>query len=325
MAKIGYRRMSGAIGLSLQEQGTRGMWWEKRRALLDYLRSRGHEVVLTNRLSKATLGDERVCREQLWEEPGAGTYDVLLIEFGGSNAQFFGRDLEETYRLIAAHDGPVIYLCDDPDLWFPWKATPNEEWSRWTVLVNAAAERAGPRVYPVPGGARVMDFPVASLLPMAEALPARGDHLAYVGRPLGRGDAFRRLIAAGAPFRVYGRAEEWEEFGLRVQEAPPQPQRGAFYATQLGCLAIADKKHKKMLWRTGRAYHAISAGCPVLAEANHTLLAANFGAYADPTKVAEWAARWRDSAARAEDVRHQQGAIARERVILEDTVSRCGL
>lgn len=326
MATIGYRRLSGSIGLSLKEHGTRGLWWEKRRALVNYLEEdRRHSVHFIGRMTKQTMqdGDVPIFNH---DPDGKHRYDVLFVEFGGTNAQFFGKALAETYRLVERHKGPIFYLCDDPDLWFPWKAMPGEDWSRWTVLVNAAAERAGPRVYPVPGGARVLDLPVASLLtPDKPVEKYARDNLVYVGRPDGRSDAFRRLIAANAPFRVYGRSEEWEEYGVRVEEAPPQPQRGAFYAGQIGCLAVADKKHKKMLWRTGRAYHAVAAGCPVLAEANHTLLASNFGAYDDPARVREWVERWRDPARRADDVRQQQGAVARERPILEDTIRECSL
>lgn len=325
MATIGYRRLSGAIGLSNMEQGTRGMWWEKRRALVGHLGERGHVVHFIGRMTKQTQQDKML---HYFHDPEAKSrYDVLLVEFGGTNAQFFGRDLEETYRLVSWHKGPVVYICDDPDLWFPWKATPAEDWTRWTVWVNADVERAGVRAYLSPSGAKVLDLPFASLLAMEPPVEKaiRDPFLTYIGRPGGRTDAVRRLVAAGAPFRVYGRGEEWGEFGVRVEEAPPQPQRGAFYAQQLGCLALADRKHKKMLWRTGRAYHALAAGCPVLAEASHTLLASRFAAYADPARVRDWVERWRDPAQREKDVREQQGAAARDREILEDTLRRTSL
>ena len=49
---IVYRRMSGAIGLTDLEKGTRGLWLEKRRALLAELRRRGHVVDVVNRMTK---------------------------------------------------------------------------------------------------------------------------------------------------------------------------------------------------------------------------------------------------------------------------------
>lgn len=305
--------MSGAVGLSYQETGTRGMWWEKRRALFDLLARQGHELRVLSKLTKATL--EAGGYEHL---VGSEDCDVLVVEFGGSNKRFFGDDLAETRRLIRAHKGKVVFICDDPDLWFPWKDLPDEDWSRWTVWVNATGPADS---FPVPPEATVVDFPFSSLQATRPPTAAEGDKFVYLGRPSGRAGVFKKLIAAQVPLQVYGRAKEWEELGMMVREAPAQPARGAFYGKQFACLAIADAKHKRMGWRTGRAYHAIAAGCPAVAESDHPGLS-HLLTFSQPRDLVALLARLKEPGARTALVIEQQAKIVGEQALVSAALQK---
>lgn len=311
--RVGYRRLSGAIGLSDKEAGTRGMWWEKRRALLAELVRRGHAVHLASRLTKESA-------PMAWGDHDGPPYDLLVVEFAGLNLRFFGDDIAETIKIIEAHDGPVVFLCDDPDLWFPWGRLPLRQYMRWKILVNSPLTEQ-----PVPSNASVLDAPFASLQPMLAPVPAEDERFAYVGRLEGRVKVFKQLVAGQAPFQVYGRGSEWGKLGVSVLEAPAQPQRAAFYARRLGALAVTDRRHKELRWRTGRAYHAISAGCPVVAEAGHPVLASTFARFTSADDLRRMAAQLRDPAERVALVLEQQERAARDRAAMAFALDECGL
>ena len=123
--RIGYRRFSGPVGITQQESGTRGLWWDKRLALLRLLQSRGHQVVPMTKPTKHSAG--------VWKpvyDPQLARIDLLLIEFGGTNMQFYGDDIRQTMELLRRYNGMVLYLNDDPDLMLPWSLLPQENWSR---------------------------------------------------------------------------------------------------------------------------------------------------------------------------------------------------
>lgn len=263
--KIAYRRMSGAVGFGFNEKGARGLWLDKRIWLLNTLRSRGHHVDVTNRLTKES--------DMGWPVPElTNEHEVMFIEFGSSNQQFYGEDLTKTFEMIAAFQGrKIIFICDDPDLPFTWKSVPANRidlFSAWMNCNNPAPLGGMPIMVPL------YDFPISGCCPESAWTKPATEHsgsLAYIGRGSGgRKEVVEALLSFGIPLRIYAKAGEWPE--KHIYPAPSQSDRTWFYNQQAGCLALADTKHKKLGWRTGRAYHAIRAGCPVLAEKDHPVL-----------------------------------------------------
>jgi uncharacterized protein YceK len=312
--KIAYRRMSGAIGVTTKEQGTRGLWWEKRRALVDFLTQRGHEVSYFNRMTKQSASFARPLT------PPISHYDILIVEFGSSNKQFYGKDLDATIGICNSFRGPKIFINDDPDLPFIWDAIRPNDWVCWHNALK-----------PVPLGKQynnipIFDMPFSSLMDAQE--PAKAfdkSALVYIGRPLGRGPIVRYLIANKAPWKVYGKQAEWDEFGIFVSTAPDQPKRAEFYAGQLGSLVLADKKHKEMGWRTGRAFHAVMAGCPSIIEADHTQLGHLFKTFKSIDDINKAFHRWRDPELRLADWSKQAWSVLEERDIAVKTLEKSGL
>jgi len=269
--RVAYRRMSGAIGVSPKEQGTRGLWYEKRKALVELLWQRGHQVEFVSRMTKES---QFVPVHQL------NNQDILLVEFGSSNMSFYGNDLKDTIKMVNDFCGPVVFLNDDPDLPFIWDMVNKpKQWTCWYNATNAKPLGKQPK------DVKIYDMPFSSLQKAEEPREQyQKFYLVYIGRPNGRSRAVKQLIAGGVPWRVFGKQKEWEDFGVMVQEPPHQPERAGFYSCQLGCLVLADNKHKEMGWRTGRAYHAINAGCPALIEADHKLLQ-GFPTFNSPLEV----------------------------------------
>jgi hypothetical protein len=312
--RIAYRRMSGMIGLTDLEQGTRGMWLEKRRALLATLAARGHEVALINRMTKYS----QPVVEPKWD----ASYDLLMIEFGSSNTRFYGKDLAETQRMVEQHRGRVIFLCDDPDLPYLWKTIEPKRLDRWCVWANASNHES---FGGLPSSVGVLDAPFASLLPQPDAPSQGGEPFVYVGRPNGREKVFRMLLDGGAQFEVGGREAEWKDFSVVVREMPLQSQRSAFYAARRGCLVVADRKHKRLGWRTGRAYHALYAGTPVLVEADHETLARSFACFGSAATVQVLDKDWMNAEARANVWREQMRLARADQDIMLATFLACDL
>lgn len=315
--RIAYRRMSGAIGLSLEEKGTRGLWWEKRRALFSALQNRGHSITLFNRMTKPSIGINSRAAMNFRQDSA----DVLMIEFGSNNTNFYGEDLLETQEMARLHPGKIVYLCDDPDLPYLWK-TVQTDFDRWSVWMNAryAAPFGGQ-----PAEVRCFDFPFSSL--QAARVPShtyQADALVYIGRAGGRDSAVKDLIQSRAPWRVYGRAAEWNKFLIPVFDAPDQPFRANFYHSQIGCLVLADAKHKRLGWRTGRAYHALLAGCPAVVEASHTALG-SFQQYREGNELHELLKHWRNPEHRLTEWKRQINCMADERQIVDATLAAHGL
>lgn len=312
--KIAYRRMSGAIGTSHLEQGTRGMWWEKRLALVAWLRARGHTLHYVNRMTKYSAQPRTYAFDD--------TYDVLMIEFGSANQQFYGEDLAGTLGMAARHKGRIIFINDDPDLPYLWKSVPIERQKRWVCWYNATQ--------PQPFGGQpahlpMRDFPFGALVPMQAPRDASDDALVYIGRPQGREKQVDALVAAQAPVRWYAKPKEYARWPqIQVQAPPQQPQRAAFYSRQLACLALADAKHKRMGWRTGRAYHAVAAGCPALSSLDHPGI--NWALhYAEPRELIAMRNRLLDKSYRAAVLTEQRKEITAEISLAERAAQAEGL
>lgn len=256
MKTIGYRRVSGAIGLTSNETGARGAWVEKRRALWEQLEKRGYYVESLSRYSKATQAEIG--------QPirSVADYDVLMLEFGGNNAVFNGKDWDETIEIVHAHSGPVYFVCDDPDLTFLWDKLPNEDWSRWTILVNAVNTDVAREILKVPAAARVVDYPAhTGIKTNVYAGPGNG-RCVYLGRPNGR---LRQLGPFLHELTIAGKPAEWAKVDVEdVIEQPSQSQRRQFYAQFSAAFAGFDGKHARSGWRTGRAFHALFSGVPVI-------------------------------------------------------------
>jgi hypothetical protein len=174
----------------------------------------------------------------------------------------------------------------------------------------------------------VRDAPFAALLPKPlTPIPLdRMEPAVYIGRPKGREKALRGIFEAGVELEVCGRAKEWEGFDVRVIDAPDQGARGAFYRRRLASVVVADRKHKRMGWRTGRAYHALYAGTPAVVEADHEALAETFTVFHEPGDLRDTLTAWKtDPRLRAKAWDAQMNAQVRDRVTMDETLRASGL
>lgn len=257
---IGYRRVAGKFGITDKEEGVRGAWVEKRIALIKSLQSYNYRVISASEFTDATreAGVSRIHDYKSW--------DILLLEFGGTNLQFYGKQWEETIQLIKSHKGRIVFVNDDPDLTFHWKLLEGEDWSRWTVAANAVNTDAVGEVLKCPSGVRVVDLPMNSGMEFAPFSEGRIKKLIYIGRPNGRGmffDKDKMGLAYSKHLQIAGKPKEWAEYDVPIATNPQQRDRREFYRNYYGCLAVFDRKHELTGWRTGRAYHALYAGIPV--------------------------------------------------------------
>jgi hypothetical protein len=254
---IGYRRVSGKLPLTADENGARGTWLEKRRAFIASLETRGHTLKY---LSEPTANSEAVgYQKQTYE-----TCDLLILEFGGNNLLFHKKAWSETFEIINQHQGRIIFLCDDPDLPFLWKQLPNEDYSRWTCAVNAEKLEPTRLKLQIPSAAKIVDTPFHALL---EPRPFRDGEKAtaiYFGRPNGRLKAITPYLQSGM-VSVAGKDTEWNDKTIHIATPPQQKERSDWYRQWRACFAMYDGKHEATGWRTGRAYHALLAGIPVAA------------------------------------------------------------
>jgi hypothetical protein len=202
--------------------------------------------------------------------------DMLFVEFGGLNKMFYGKDIAQTLEIIKKyHDKPVVFLCDDPDLLFPWNEIelPKTAFYWQNCLVNCDPQK--------PQKVKFCDFPFGSLLTLNPCIQYERMEIAYSGRPNGdRLKFFQELSKSPQSefVKVYGRQSEWNDTGLRVSgDSPAQPQRQLFYRRRLACLGLGDQKHRDHGFRTGRVYHALSAGCPVTLKAGNDIFPAGVG------------------------------------------------
>lgn len=256
---VGYRRVSGKVGLTNNEEGIRGAWVEKRVALFKNLLSNNYKIKILSELTdptKAELSDYDLSYKEC---------DVLMLEFGGTNLQFYQKYWDKTVEMINAHKGKIIFINDDPDLGFLWELLPNEDWSRWTVAANAVNCKEVGETLKCPEGVRVVDYPMDGGMEFAEFHQGIHNQVVYIGRPNGRAKIFKELTQS-SNLTIAGKQEEWSDYpSIAVVKNPSQKDRREFYQNYAGCLAVYDGKHKSCGWRTGRAYHAVYAGIPVCA------------------------------------------------------------
>lgn len=254
---IGYRRVAGKIGLTNNEDGIRGAWVDKRIALFKKFFADGHRIVILSNTTTSTK-DEGI----VWQHNKP--YDILCLEFGGTNLQFYGNDWELTTKYVHDHSGFVWFVCDDPDLSFLWNLMPDEDWERWTILANAVNADATLQALKAPEGVGFMHVAMDKYMEADSFSPGTIDKVVYIGRNQGRSAHFKNF--GKSPYlQIAGKAKEWEDYPLlSLVDVPQQKDRRKFYRDYYGCLAIYDKKHKETGWHTGRAYHALYAGIPVL-------------------------------------------------------------
>ena len=261
---IGYRRVAGRLPLTNDEAGQRGTWLEKRHALIGELTLRGHSFKWLSRptdnslAAGHTLATDTEC-------------DVLMLEFGGMNLSFFRKDWDRTIELIKSHPGRIIFITDDPDLTFVWNELPDEDYSRWTVAVNAVNLDECREVLKVPEAAAVVDWPFHLGMIPRDFVDGELKEAVYYGRPNGRSKLLAPYVTSGA-IVVAGREKEWGA-SVSLIAPPEQKDRQEFYRHFRACLAVYDNKHLLTGWRTGRAYHALLAGIPVAAPAGNRGLA----------------------------------------------------
>ena len=250
--------MAGKIGLTNKESGVRGAWVEKRVALFKSLQQHGHSILCLSDLTDETAAKGFASHK---------TYkqcDVLILEFGGTNLQFYQKYWDETIAMVKAHKGRIIFINDDPDLPFLWNLLPDEDWTRWTIAANATNVNNVSTILKCPYGTRVVDYPMNANMPFAEFHNGNLEKAVYIGRPNGRTKYFQEFLKL-PQLQVAGKPAEWDGWNTKVVENPPQRLRRKFYRQYNACLAVYDDKHKSAGWRTGRAYHALYAGIPVLA------------------------------------------------------------
>lgn len=253
---IGYRRVAGKIGLTNHEDGIRGAWVDKRIALFKKFFADGHRIVLLSNTTTATK-DEGLDKQN-------DQFDILCLEFGGTNLQFYGKDWEITSNYVKTHNGFKWFVCDDPDLSFLWNLTPEENWEHWTILANAVNADATLYALKAPEGVGFMHIAMDKYMEAESFSPGIISKVVYIGRNSGRAAYFKNF--GKSPYlQIAGKAKEWEDYpNLTLVDVPQQKDRRKFYRDYYGCLAIYDKKHKETGWHTGRAYHALYAGIPVL-------------------------------------------------------------
>jgi len=259
------------------------MWWDKRLALWAGLKERGHLVVALSKPTTESAG--------AWVYPPLATAcDLLMLEFAGSNPTYFAEDLAATWAIIRNHKGPVVFLCDDPDLLPEWGDL-ETDYRRWQVWWNCLDTGEGV----LPAEVEVIDAPFGGLLGAETLEAAEDDTLAYIGRTDGRVRRLRELLREKVPFVVYGRGKEWDEFGGAgwIRALPRQPLRRAILHRHLGVLGLADARHRAMGWRTGRIFHGIAAGVPAIVELGHRGLAGILPTYSNGAEARRLAESYR--------------------------------
>lgn len=319
---IGYRRLSGKIGITDNETGDRGTWLEKRRGLFGELRRRGHTIIPMSKPTKESAS------QAIFESIQLG-YDLLMIEFGGTNKLYFGDDIAETVRIVKKHDTiPVVFMTDDPDLWFPWESFGNACQGKRTLWVNAVADKRNIAcVGKVPDRIGIVDAPFASLVPMAQnASSPTVQAAAYIGRPDGRSEWLMACAAFTPMVKVYGRQKEWTKIPITLSGEPPsQKARAGFYAAHAACLAVYDKKHVTLGWRTGRAYHALAAGTPVINCGSNLAIKPWAHTATSRYDVEDQVKRFMDQGVREQVWSEQATIVKQDRAIMEEALRDSGL
>lgn len=256
---IGYRRVAGKIGLTKNEAGIRGAWVDKRVALFKTLGYDKYRIKLLSDVTEETKNDGI-------EADDSAVCDILYLEFGGTNLQFYGKQWEKTVDIVKRHSGKQkVFVCDDPDLPFLWELLPDEDWSLWTIAANAVHTDEVLKVLKAPAGVKCIHLPMDKGMQADMFSAGSIQKIVYIGRNQGRAVYFK-MFGISPFLQIAGKQTEWEDYpNFSLVDVPQQKDRRAFYRNYYGCLAVYDKKHAATGWHTGRAYHALYAGIPVLA------------------------------------------------------------
>ncbi len=234
---IGYRRYSGKAFLDAEKvTSKRGAWLEKRLALIDFLKKRNTVEIIENGTDYSK-------------------FDKILVEFGSLNTMFYADDIKFSEEILAS--GKAIFLLDDPDL-MPKYLLENPT---IPIFVNADAEKCSK--YWKRGNFE--SFPVYGLQTFkVPHLENNGKVVYYGGTSGGREDKLLKLSVLVPELVVVGAKKDYKF--IIPKEPPEQTERADFYSSFMACLNLRDAKHKKTGWNTGREFHAILAGCPVVQE-----------------------------------------------------------
>lgn len=230
---IGYRRYSGPVWLDATKvKSKRGAWLEKRTALFRRLTERGNTLTIIKN------GDDY------------SQFDKILVEFGSLNYMFHRHDIDFSNEILKS--GKAIFILDDPDL------MPKDIFGA-PVWVNAEAE-ACQKKWHVP----CETFPVYALQDMKPSKPHNRGVVYYGGTSGGREKLLVKYMVLIPELEIYGDQKDYKH--MKPKEPPTQSERADFYSNFMACLNVTDGVHKKLKWNTGRKFHAIMAGCPVVEE-----------------------------------------------------------
>jgi hypothetical protein len=313
--KIGYRRWSMKIGLSENEDCTIGGWLEKRKATTTELEKRGHQIFLLSQPTKTSIG--------LWslEKNKEEKLDALFFEFSGLNEQFYGKEIEETKRIIKKYNCPFFFILDDPDI------IPKlyEFDKQFTVLINSNINEEKRYLfnYHFFQGSKnisIEPFPVHSLMEIKEYKENSIEFPVYYGNSSGGRLKVLESLMFYEKILVYGKQKN---FNFKVNEnIPTQPERSKFYQQFLYSIALSDNKHKIWEWNTGRAFHSIIAGVPTVFEGNNPLSKKfiHFKTYSDIQRC-----RFEILENRKSIVETQQLELKKDYFLLDKTLKKYGI
>lgn len=288
--KIGYRRWSSPIGLSDKETCKISGWLEKRKALLRFLQSRGHQMIMLSKPTKHSAHIYNYEQHKQWESQ----IDCLFIEMSNHNLFHNYDTVKESVELLARVNCPIYILWDDPELELHiWSSKFNEFFiNKDKVVVFTNAENISGNedellkaIYYKPHidiKETVFEFfPIVGLLDYGArnsraAFFPRKQELVYLGGGSGGRSPKLLAIKEQVPLKIFYHAKNYT-FPIDG-DAPLQVNRLEFYAEYAANLGIQDKKHDTFGWLTGRGFHALMAGTPTLVE-EHSNLAKYFPTY----------------------------------------------
>lgn len=233
--KIGYRRYSGPVYLDATKvKSKRGAWLEKRIALFQALAERGNTITILKN------GDD------------FSEYDKILVEFGSLNYLFHKPDIDYSNKILQSKK--AIFILDDPDL-MPKNIFGADVW------VNADAYECAKK-WKIHG---ISSFPIYGLQNIRKPSEIHNGKIVYYGGTSGGREKLLRQYQTLLPnLEIYGDKKDYKH--IIPKEPPSQVERAKFYSQFMACLSVTDPLHKKLKWNTGRKYHAILAGCPVIEE-----------------------------------------------------------
>jgi hypothetical protein len=235
-------------------------WVEKRVAILKNLLDFNYRIKFFTPLADTeikTFNDYDEC-------------DILVIELGFVQSHKY-KTLRKVSDLVNDHEGPIFYINDDPEHWLQWKWMNergdliHEDWSRWTIIVNAIHTNRIAEAFPIPNKARIISTPLHTYMTLNDYCNVGNNKLIYHGGVSGRENQVRDLVRTDT-LNVYNdRNNLWKSMfpEVIIHEAPKQSERMSLYRNHDGCLALYDYIHKECGWHTSRAYHALYSGIPV--------------------------------------------------------------